>query len=314
MNPVVSINLCCYNSEKYLRETLQSIADQTFRDWELVIVNDGSTDSTESIISEFRDRGYPVVYHYQENRGIASSRNRAIELSRGDYIAFIDHDDIWLPELLDRQLAAFDHDTILVYGNFITRDIISGKEYVSFDPRTEFHEGRVSEHLVKKNFVFIETAVVRADAVRNLGEVFDSKLLMTDDLDFLFRLSLSGNFKYTPDVSMIYRMHPDNVTMTKRHFYVHDLSYLVQKYRGRISHRMLKDLARHYILTVKLDLNYAGFRLFPFFRLGFNVKHLVISLLLPFSRDRNILEVKAALLRPFRYIWSVFGLRRPPSA
>jgi glycosyltransferase involved in cell wall biosynthesis len=312
MKPLVSINLCCYNSEKYLAETLQSIADQTHKDWELVVVNDGSTDSTESIIFEFRDKGYPVVYHCQENRGIAASRSRAIELSQGEYIAFIDHDDIWLPALLERQLAAFDEETILVYGNFITRDMTSGKEYMSFDPGSEFFSGRVTAQIVKKNFILIETAVVRAGAVRGLDELFDPQLLMADDIDFLIRLSLTGNFKYTPDVSMIYRMHPQNVTMTKRHHYVHDLSYMVRKYQGRLDRSMLSDLARQYILTVRLDLNAAGFRVFPFFRLGFNLKHVVISLLLPFAGDRNILEVKAGLMKPFRYIRSLFSGRKTP--
>ena len=309
MNPLVSINLCCYNSERYLRETLQSIASQTCKDWELVIVNDGSTDRTEAIILEFRDRGYRVVYHYQENRGIAVSRNKAIELSRGDYIAFIDHDDVWMPDLLARQLAAFDEKTILVYGNFITRDMTSGREYVPFDPGREFHEGKVTAQLVKKNFILIETAVARADAVRGLGELFDPNLLMADDIDFLIRLSLTGKFRYTPEVCMIYRMHPENVTMTRMHNYVRDLSYMIRKYRDSIDRRMLKDLARQYILTVRIDLNYAGFRVFPFFRLGFNVKHLIISFLLPFSRDRNILEVKAALMRPLRSMRSLLGRR-----
>jgi len=313
VKPAVSINLCCYNSERYLSETLQSIADQTYKDWELVIVNDGSTDSTESIILEFKDRGYPVVYHNQENRGIAASRNRAIELSNGDFIAFIDHDDIWLPDLLARQLAAFDKETILVYGNFVTRDMLTGNEYMSFDPSTEFYSGNVSAQLLKKNFIFIETVLVRADAVRGLGEAFDRNLLMTDDLDFLFRLSLRGQFRYTSEVSMIYRMHPENVTMTKRHFYVRDLSYMLQKYRDDIDRRMLKDIARHYILTVRMDLNYAGFRIFPFVTLGLTLKHIGIALLLPFSRDRNILEVKASLMRPFRYLRSLFGGRKKTS-
>ena len=314
MNPVVSINLCCYNSEKYLRETLQSIAGQTFQDWELVIVNDGSSDSTEAIIFEFRDQGYPLVYHYQENRGISASRNKAIELSRGEYLAFIDHDDIWLPDLLSRQLAAFDEGTILVYGNFLTRDMTSGKEYMSFDPDREFYAGSVTDKLVRKNFILIETAVVRAAAVRQLGELFDPKLLMADDIDFLIRLSQTGNFNYTREVCMIYRMHPDNVTMTKGYQYVHDLSYMIRKYRGRIDRRMLRDLARQYILTVRIDLNYAGFRIFPFFFLGFTLKHIVISLLLPFTRDRNILEVKAALMKPLLFLRALFGRRKgtPP--
>jgi len=311
MKPVVSINLCCYNSERYLEETLQSIVSQTYKNWELVIVNDGSTDRTEAIIFEFRDRGHPIVYHYQENRGIAFSRNKAISLSQGEYIAFIDHDDIWLPEMLERQLAAFDDETILVYGNFLTRDMTSGKEYMSFDPDTEFFSGRVAAYIVKKNFILIETALVRAKSLRSLGELFDPHLRMADDIDFLFRLSLTGNFKYTRDISMIYRMHPENVTMTKRHYYVHDLSYMISKYRDTIDRRMLSDLARQYILTVRMDLHYAGFRVFPFLLLGLNVKHIVISLLLPFSGDRNILEVKAALMKPFRYLRSLFGRKNP---
>lgn len=302
MKPLVSINLCCYNSEKYLRETLQSIAGQTFKDWELVVVDDGSTDNTGSIISEFKEEGHPVIYHHQENRGIAFSRNKAIELSRAEYIAFIDHDDIWLPELLSRQLAAFDDDTILVYGNFLTRDMVTGREYMSFDPTQEFHSGRVSRQLLKKNFIFIETVVVRANSVRSLPQAFDTNLLMTDDLDFLFRLSLTGNFNYTPDVSMIYRMHPDNVTMTRRHHYVRDLSYMLHKYRGTVDRAMLRDIARHYIITVRTDLNYAGFKFFPFFTLGLNMKYIAISLILLLSGDRNILEVKAALMKPFRRI------------
>ncbi|MBI5741425.1 MAG: glycosyltransferase [Nitrospirae bacterium] len=309
MTPLVSINLCCYNSEKYLRETLQSIADQTYKNWELVIVNDGSRDSTESIIFEFRDRGHRVVYHYQENRGISASRNKAIELSRGDYIAFIDHDDVWRPGLLTRQLAAFDEDTILVYGNYLMRDMTTGREYMPFDPDREFHSGRLTARLVRKNLILIETAVVRTEAVRRLGQPFDPKLLMADDIDFLLRLSLTGNFRYTREICMIYRMHPENVTNTKRHYYVHDLSYMLQKYSNRLDRRMLRDLARQYILTVKIDLNYAGFRIFPFLSLGLNIKHVIISLLLPFSRDRNILEVKASLMRPFRYVRSFFSRR-----
>ena len=312
MKPVVSINLCCYNSEKYLSETLQSIAAQTYRNWELVIVNDGSTDSTESIIFAFRAQGYPVVYHSQKNEGIAASRNKAIELSRGDFIAFIDHDDIWMPELLERQLAAFDKDTILVYGNFITRDMTEGKEYMSFDPDSEFYSGRVTGELVKKNFILIETAVVRVAAVRSLEELFDPKLLMADDIDFLIRLSLTGNFKYTRDVCMVYRMHPGNVTMTRGHHYVHDLSYMIKKYRGKMDRRMLRDLVRQYIITVKIDLSSAGFKVFPFLFLGFNLKHIVISLLLPFTGDKNILEVKAALLKPFRNLRSLLRRRKTP--
>ena len=108
MAPLVSINLCCYNSEKYLRETLDSIVNQTYKDWELVIINDGSTDATELIIQEYQARSYPIVYHYQKNNGLSKSRNKALQLSKGKYIAFIDHDDIWIAEKLQKQILLME--------------------------------------------------------------------------------------------------------------------------------------------------------------------------------------------------------------
>src|ERR671930_69372 len=109
----VSINLCCYNGEKYLEETLQSIFHQTYKDWELVVVDDGSIDTTERIIKSHMAAGKLIMYHYQENAGLGSARNKALQLSRGSYIALIDQDDIWLPEKLEKQVRAFELDRAL---------------------------------------------------------------------------------------------------------------------------------------------------------------------------------------------------------
>jgi hypothetical protein len=87
---------------------------------------------------------------------------------------------------------------------------------------------------------------------------------------------------------------------------------MIKKYRGKMGRRMLRDLVRQYIITVKIDLSSAGFKVFPFLFLGFNLKHIVISLLLPFTGDKNILEVKAALLKPFRNLRSLLRRRKTP--
>src|SRR5207249_8047170 len=108
--PKVSINLCCYNGEQFLEETLQSIFLQTYKEWELVVVNDGSTDSTERIIKSYTAAGKPIVYHYQENAGLGSARNKALQLSSGRYSALIDHDDTWLSEELENQVRASEVD------------------------------------------------------------------------------------------------------------------------------------------------------------------------------------------------------------
>ena len=98
-----SVMICCYNSEKYLRETIDSVINQTYTNWEIVAVNDGSSDSTEEIIQLYINRGVPITYSYQENAGFANARNKAIDLAKSDWIVIIDHDDICLSDRLEKQ-------------------------------------------------------------------------------------------------------------------------------------------------------------------------------------------------------------------
>ena len=101
-----SVMICCYNSEKYLRETIDSVVKQSYTNWEIIAVNDGSTDDTEEIILDYIHQGFRITYHNQENKGFAAARNKAIELAKGEWVAIIDHDDICL---LDRLEVQFTH-------------------------------------------------------------------------------------------------------------------------------------------------------------------------------------------------------------
>lgn len=102
--PLVSVIIPVYNSEKYIAEAIESVLSQTYPSFELIIVDDGSTDRSSEICLS-----YPRVrYEYQENRGVAAARNRGIELAQGDFLAFLDADDFWLPEKLSLQVEAFD--------------------------------------------------------------------------------------------------------------------------------------------------------------------------------------------------------------
>ena len=100
--PKVSVNIPCFNSERYIAETLQSVLSQTFEDFEIILVNDGSTDMTEEIIKTFSDPR--IKYYSQKNIGLGKTRNRQLALSSGDFIAFCDDDDIWLPAKLEKQV------------------------------------------------------------------------------------------------------------------------------------------------------------------------------------------------------------------
>jgi glycosyltransferase involved in cell wall biosynthesis len=102
---LVSCIVPAYNAERYLREALDSIFAQTYRPIEVIVVDDGSTDRTAAIVAEY---GQPVVYLHQPNAGHGAARNRGVEVAHGEYLAFLDADDLWHPEKLTRQVARFE--------------------------------------------------------------------------------------------------------------------------------------------------------------------------------------------------------------
>ena len=107
---MISIIIPAYNAEKYLESTIQSVINQTYTDWELIIINDGSNDGTLELISNFKDRDSRIKVFSYENAGVAHSRNRGIAKARGEYIAFLDADDLWTPNKLEMQLEALQNN------------------------------------------------------------------------------------------------------------------------------------------------------------------------------------------------------------
>ena len=124
--PKVSVVIGSYNCEKFIHETVQSVIDQTFRDWELIIVDDCSTDNTCQEISRIKDERIKLI-RLDSNSGLpAAPRNVGIKNAKGDYIAFLDHDDIWLPEKLERQVAFLEKnkDIIAVGKNVLHAKVL----------------------------------------------------------------------------------------------------------------------------------------------------------------------------------------------
>ena len=117
--PLIDIIICCYNSELFLRETINSVINQTYKNWRLIFVNDGSTDLTEEIINEYVRSNIPIKYYKQTNKGFGYSRQKAFELCSNDWIALLDHDDIWYPEKLKKQVEAINRypDVGLFFSN-----------------------------------------------------------------------------------------------------------------------------------------------------------------------------------------------------
>lgn len=227
--PKVSINLCCYNSERFLEETLKSIEDQTFRDWELIVINDGSSDSTETIIDRFKARGFPISYHYQENKGLGYSRNRALELSGGDYIAFIDHDDMWLPGKLEKQVEVFERrkDIDFIYTNYF----IQKEERRSVALKGPQPDGEVFDHFLRRYPVSVLTAAIRKSAISGFGERFDTKLRLCEEYDLFMRLLFRSRAAYIGEPLAVYRIHPDRASTRFIDEWSVEMEAIVGKYK-----------------------------------------------------------------------------------
>lgn len=228
MAPTVSINLCCYNSEKFLDETLRSIIAQTYKDWELVIVSDGSTDSTDSIIKGYINQGYPIVYFWQKNHGLGYSRNEALKRSSGKYIAFIDHDDIWLPHKLEKQLPLFDDPEVdMVYGNYYQINSDASKRRIG--DRKKQPQGNVFRSFLKYYPVNLQTVMLRKSSLERLGPLFDPALHVSEEYDLLMRLLHNGKAAYLDIPVAEYRIHNAMESIRKMDHYPVETTGILQR-------------------------------------------------------------------------------------
>ena len=129
-NIFFSFVLCCYNSERFLSDTIKSINNQTFENWELVIIDDGSTDKTRNIVKKYQKKNRNISYYYKHNSGYADSRNLGTIKARGEWIVFIDHDDICMPKRLENQYKDIinNPDCVFFFSNaYLMNDKRSSK-------------------------------------------------------------------------------------------------------------------------------------------------------------------------------------------
>ncbi len=120
--PTVSVIIPTYNRRAYVQEAIDSVLAQTYTDYEIIVIDDGSTDGTgEALRERYGDK---IIYEWQENQGLSAARNRGIESSRGQYIALLDSDDLWMPEKLERQVACLSQhpEVAMVARAYARRD------------------------------------------------------------------------------------------------------------------------------------------------------------------------------------------------
>jgi glycosyltransferase involved in cell wall biosynthesis len=206
--PKVDIIIPAYNAARYLPAAIESVEAQTFADWRILLVDDGSTDNTPEILAPFVDRlGPRLKYIRKPNGGLPAARNTAIHNSSAEFLALLDADDVWLPCRLAESLACFEGrpQVGLAYG-FNARIDAEGKVIDTFDRRQKHGEGRIAPYIyMRKVDLPCPTITFRRKCVEEVGP-FDEKMRATEDRDLWFRIALLYEVALAPKVIALYRM------------------------------------------------------------------------------------------------------------
>lgn len=227
--PTVTVVIAAYNASRYIAQTLDSVKAQTFTDYEVIVVNDGSNDR-EELERILHSHPLPIVYISQENRGVSAARNAAIRIGRGEFYTQLDSDDQWTPDYLEVQLGILQDnpDVALVYPNatIIGDTANDDVEFMKMSPS----EGEVTfETLLLQKCIVMTSVTARMDVIREAG-MFDESIRSCEDFDLWLRIVKSGGrIVYHRRPLVLYRRHEgslssDRVWMTRHLLAVYEKS------------------------------------------------------------------------------------------
>lgn len=219
--PLISIITPTYNHEDFIGDCIDSLLAQDYENWEQIIIDDGSTDSTEKIISKYKDKR--IIYIKQKNKGIWNlhkNYNKALENSKGELIAILEGDDFWPPYKLSKQLIAFeDPEVVLSWGNAYVANkngnIISTLIRDTFKPNKSIHGTLVLKKLLLNNFIPACTALCKKDALIKIGGFKQPENSPSVDKATWLHLAEEGKFYFVNEILGYWRTHEKQTTLNK---------------------------------------------------------------------------------------------------
>jgi glycosyltransferase involved in cell wall biosynthesis len=240
---LISVVIPTYNRANVIGAAIQSVMRQTYQNHEIIVVDDASSDDTESVVKSFSDRKIIYVKH-QQNSGAPSARNTGIEKARGACIAFLDSDDEWLSEKLEKQMEVFERSPQigLVYTGF---DVVleRGKVLRSF---LKPDRGRVFERLLSENFIgTTSSAMAKRELLQKIGG-FDPLLKSCQDWDLYLRLSQICDVDVVPEVLVKHHWEGNNRIMGKPSSVIQGHVQVQEKFRDAIKALPASRKIHHY--------------------------------------------------------------------
>ena len=231
--PLVSVVMNCLDAERYLREAIDSVYAQTCGDWEILLIDNGSTDSTAAIAKSYDDR----LRYIRNERTVqlGEARNHALHAARGEFVCFLDSDDRWYPDKMERQLAYFtEHPQVdFLHGNFDFIDANGRRTATGY--RRELPSGRVFGHVLRHCVINVQTVMVRKSVLDRLDELFDTTLSLAEDYDLFVRIAHDAEFGYLHRPLAEYRVHAGQASARFPQRYAEEMEYCIDKLRQRFA-------------------------------------------------------------------------------
>ena len=209
---LVSVIMNCYNGEKYLREAIESVINQTYTNWEIIFWDNVSTDKSSEIVKSYDD--VRIKYFCaDENTPLGSARNKAIEKSNGELIAFLDVDDLWLPKKLELQVPLFEknYKVGLVYSNAIWFNNSNGKKKESLKEKNKLR-GNCFRKLLTNYLISLSTTIILKKALLEQSEWFDENFHVLEEADLFRRIAYSWELDFIDRSLAKWRIHEQSST------------------------------------------------------------------------------------------------------
>ena len=254
MKPDISVIMSVYNGETYLAEAIESVINQTYKNWELIIINDCSTDSTGEILAGFSARDERIKVHTNEvNLKLPTSLNKAISLSEGKYIARMDADDICLPKRLEKQYKFMEEnsDVALSSCRFMT---VKNGVYASGGAGGRCDSGALRAMLLVANPILHPGVFAKAEVMKKFN--YDTTLTCTEDLELWTRMAMENQkMQILPECLLIYRLHDKQITSTTLERQHTEVLGVEQKYYSSVLCQMCEEMQEFYISGIYFKEN-----------------------------------------------------------
>ena len=207
-NPKVTVLMSVYNGEKYLQEAIDSILRQTFKDFEFLIINDGSTDKTGEILESYNNPRIKIINN-EKNIGLTKSLNKGLRLARGEYIARQDADDISMPERLEKEVEFLEmHQDYAVVGTFAK--IINENSEILYFLERPVEDLKIREIFKKDNCIIHGSSMIRRACLSDTG-FYNELIIRSQDYELWLRLSKKYRLANIPKYLYIWRKHDENI-------------------------------------------------------------------------------------------------------